>query len=132
MVTNFILSLTSIPQTTYLWTTLVGVTPGSLPYAYAARLGASLYAEEFPPRDPLVLCMAFVGLVASVLMAWKVGAIASRSVSEAIDAPADAKPAARRGPVAPLLSLRRGAPSEREPLAPAKAAGVGVKKSCPA
>ena len=49
VVTNVLLSLTSISHTTYLWRTLVGVTPGSLPYAYAARLGASLY-DEFPPR----------------------------------------------------------------------------------
>jgi hypothetical protein len=113
VVTNVLLSLTSISHTTYLWTTLVGVTPGSLPYAYAARLGASLY-DEFPPRDPLVLCTAVVGLVASVLMAWKVGSIASEALQR-LDEPAAAK--APRGPVAPLRALRRGAaPSEREPL----------------
>ena len=75
--TNVLLSLTSISTRTYLWTCAVGIIPANLPYAYAAQLGASL-AEEFPPRDPLMLSMSILGFVASVAIACKVGSIAKK------------------------------------------------------
>lgn len=42
VLTNFLLSLTSISPFHYVWTTALGVIPGNLPYAYAAEVGASL------------------------------------------------------------------------------------------
>lgn len=79
--TNILLSLTSISHTSYCWTTLVGLVPANLPYAYAAQLGLSLY-EEFPPRDPVMLTLTLGGLVASILIAVKVGKIARKALNK--------------------------------------------------
>ena len=76
---NILLSLTSIRQRTYVWTTFVGTIPSNLPFAYAAQLGLSL-ANEFPPKDPVVLTMTIVGFIASALVAWKIGRIARRTL----------------------------------------------------
>lgn len=69
--TNILLSLTSISVWTYLWTCAVGIIPANFPYAYAAVVGASL-ASEFPPRDPVMLSMSVLGLVATIGVAYKV------------------------------------------------------------
>ena len=79
VVSNILLSLTSIRQRTYVWTTFVGTIPSNLPFAYAAQLGLSL-ANEFPPKDPVVLTMTIVGFIASALVAWKIGRIARRTL----------------------------------------------------
>jgi uncharacterized membrane protein YdjX (TVP38/TMEM64 family) len=71
VLTNILLSLTSLPLGTYLWTCAIGIVPANLPYAYAAELGISL-SEEFPPKDPVMLTMTIIGFVASVGIAWKV------------------------------------------------------------
>ena len=81
VVTNTLLSLTSISQKNYCWTTLVGIVPANLPYAYAAQLGLSLY-DDFPPKDPVMLSMTVLGLVASVVIACKVGMIARRALGK--------------------------------------------------
>ena len=72
VLTNILLSLTSISQFTYLWTCAIGIVPANLPYAYAAQVGVSI-ANEFPPKDPFMLIMTVVGLVASIAIAWKIG-----------------------------------------------------------
>ena len=74
--TNVLLALTSISVPTYLWTTF-GIIPANLPYAYAAVIGAEL-AHEFPPKDPVMLSMSLIGFVATCLIAWKVGSIATK------------------------------------------------------
>ena len=79
VVTNALLSLTSVSHFTYVWTTLVSLVPANLPYAYAAQVGLDL-AQEFPPKDPLVLAFSLFGLLASIAIALKVGSIASRAL----------------------------------------------------
>ncbi len=81
VITNILLSLTSLSHAHYVWTTAVGTIPSNLPYAYAAELGASL-AHEFPPKDPVMLTISIIGLVASVLMAIKVARIANQALSK--------------------------------------------------
>ena len=76
--TNILLSLTSVSVWTYLWTCAVGIIPANFPYAYAAAVGASL-ANEFPPRDPVMLSMSILGLVATIGVVWKVCCRASAS-----------------------------------------------------
>lgn len=80
--TNILLSLTSVSVPTYLWTCAIGIIPSNLPYAYAAVLGAEL-ATQFPPKDPVMLTVTVLGLVASLLIAWKVGMIAKRLLNQA-------------------------------------------------
>ena len=77
VLSNVLLSMTSISQRTYLWTTAVGIVPSNLPFAYVALLGRSMLTE-FPPSDPVLLSLSLVGLAASVLIAWKIGRIATR------------------------------------------------------
>ena len=77
VLTNVLLSLTSISTFTYLWTCAIGIVPANLPYAYAAELGLSM-AQEFPPSDPVMLSMTLLGFVASIAIAYKVGVIATR------------------------------------------------------
>ena len=77
VLTNIMLSLTSISTYTYLWTCTIGIVPANLPFAYAADLGLSM-AHEFPPKDPVMLSMTLIGFIASVAIAWKVGVIAKR------------------------------------------------------
>ncbi len=102
VVTNILLSLTSISHFTYVWTTLIGIIPGNLPYAYAAQLGVSL-AQDFPPKDPVMLSTSILGLVASVLLAWRVGVIANRALRKhgladsSVDPDAPMRPCAESG-----------------------------------
>ncbi len=81
VVSNIVLSLTSISHWTYVWTTAVGIAPSNLPFAYAAQLGAEI-ANEFPPKDPVMLTMTVVGFVASVLIAYKIGKIGKRLLAK--------------------------------------------------
>ena len=74
VVLNIVLSLTSISQFHYVWTTFVGIIPASLPYAYAAVVGMSMY-EEFPPKDPVMLVTSVLGLAASIAVALKLGRV---------------------------------------------------------
>lgn len=71
VLSNILLALTSLSEWTYLWTTAVGIIPSELPYAYATVLGAS-FANEFPPKDPVLLTTTILGLVASLIIACKV------------------------------------------------------------
>ena len=80
--TNILLSLTSISAPTYMWTCAIGIIPANLPYAYAAQLGVEL-ATDFPPKDPVMLSMTLFGLIASILIAYKVGMIAKRLLKKA-------------------------------------------------
>jgi len=74
---NILLALTSVSRWTYCWTTLAGLIPANLPYAYGAALGLSI-ACEFPPKDPVMLSVTLIGFVASVLFVWKIGKIGSK------------------------------------------------------
>jgi len=82
VITNILLSLTSVDTGTYLWTCAVGLIPANLPYAYAAVIGLEL-ASEFPPSDPVMLSVTVLGLAASIAIAWKVGLIATRLLRDA-------------------------------------------------
>lgn len=75
VLSNIMLSLTSISVWTYSWTTIVGLVPSNLPYAIAGQLGREM-AQSFPPKDPLTLIMSIVGFVASIGVAWKLAVIA--------------------------------------------------------
>lgn len=88
VITNFLLALTSIDDFTYVWTVAVGMIPSGLPYAYAAVVGEQVL-HEWPPKDGVVLTVSVIGLVATVLVVYKVGAIATDALAKAgIDSPA--------------------------------------------
>jgi uncharacterized membrane protein YdjX (TVP38/TMEM64 family) len=87
VLSNILLSMTSISQRTYVWTTAVGCLPANLPFAYVALVGKSML-EEFPPRDPVILILSFVGL----RPVWQTAATLRASAAEA----------GHRAPVAPL------------------------------
>ena len=75
VLTNVLLSLTSVSQFTYLWTTLVGEVLTSLPYAYATHVGLNTL-EIGLQQDPLLLLLSCLGICASLAIAWKVGVVA--------------------------------------------------------
>lgn len=79
VLTNTLLSLTSVRPFTYLWTTLVGEIVTSTPIAYAAHVGTHLGDAR---RAPLTLAGSLVGLIASVVFAWKVGVVARETLRE--------------------------------------------------
>ena len=81
VLTNILLSLTSISQWTYIWTCTIGIVPANLPYGYAAIVGMSL-ANEFPPRDPVMLTMSIVGFLATIAVAYKIGVVAKRALAK--------------------------------------------------
>merc|ERR1712216_585917 len=82
VITNILLSLTSISEFAYLWTVFIGEIVPSFPYAYATHVGASLYASEEGRRDPVMLTVSFITLAATVANAWKVGVLAKAALQE--------------------------------------------------
>ena len=82
VITNFLLALTSIDDLTYVWTVAVGMVPSGLPYAYAAVVGEQVL-HEWPPKDGLMLTLSAIGLVATVLVVYKVGTIATDALARA-------------------------------------------------
>ena len=78
VLTNILLSLTSLSHFHYLWTTAVGIVPGNLPYAYAAEVGISL--ADSAHQDPMMLVLTIIGLVASLGIAFKVASLARRAL----------------------------------------------------
>ena len=85
VITNTLLSLTSISQFTYAWTVFVGEVVTSFPYAYATHVGATLVDRDQRQRDPFMLVVSFIGLVASVAIAWKVGVVAKAVLEQKED-----------------------------------------------
>lgn len=81
VLTNTMLSLTSLSTWTYLWTTVIGEIVTSLPYAYATHIGTTLVHDK-GHADPLMMLMSFVGLAASVAMMWKIGVVATTVLKE--------------------------------------------------
>ena len=77
---NFMLALTSVDEWTYLWTSFVGIIPASIPYAYAAVVGEQVLTD-FPPTDPVLLSVSLVGLLATLYVVYKIGAIATHELS---------------------------------------------------
>ena len=82
VLTNAMLSLTSVDAFTYAWTTLAGFLPASIPYAYAAVVGEQVLSD-FPPKDPVMLTVSVLGLVATLLAVWKIGSIAGAELKKA-------------------------------------------------
>jgi len=82
VLTNFLLALTSVDDFTYVWTVTVGMIPSGLPYAYAAVVGEKVL-HEWPPTDGVMLTVSAIGLVATVLVVWKIGAIAADALERA-------------------------------------------------
>jgi uncharacterized membrane protein YdjX (TVP38/TMEM64 family) len=74
VLTNVLLSLTSLSHCHYLWTTAIGIIPGNLPYAYAAEVGITLADTDH--QDPLMITLTLIGLAASVGIAIKVALLA--------------------------------------------------------
>jgi len=74
VLTNVLLSLTSLSHFHYLWTTAIGIVPGNLPYAYAAEVGLTLTDTDH--QDPVMITLTIVGLAASVGIAIKVALLA--------------------------------------------------------
>ena len=75
VITNVLLSLTSVSQFTYMWTCLVGEVLTSLPYAYATHVGLSTL-EIGLGQDSVLLLLSCLGIAASLAIAWKVGVVA--------------------------------------------------------
>ena len=82
VLTNAMLSLTSVDVFTYAWTTLAGFLPASIPYAYAAVVGEAVL-NDFPPKDPVMISFSLLGLTATLLAVWKLGSIASAELKKA-------------------------------------------------
>jgi len=80
VLTNVLLSLTSLSQPHYLWTTAVGIVPGNLPYAYAAKVTAEL--ADASHEDPLMISLTAVGLLASLALALRVATLARRALAK--------------------------------------------------
>lgn len=97
VLSNAMLALTSVDAFTYVWTTFIGFIPAGLPGAYAAVVGEEIL-EEFPPKDPVLITTSVVGLAATILAVWKLGAIAHTELVKAGvtvgDAPTGDRPAA--------------------------------------
>lgn len=90
--TNMLLALTSIDAWTFMWTSLFGFIPGSIPFAYAGVMGVEA-VEDFPPRNPMLLATLLLGVVATLLAAWKLGSIATNELCKAgVDTSAGYKP----------------------------------------
>ena len=81
VITTALFALTSISQFTFLWTLYIGEIVTSLPYAYATHIGEQLVDKQQRHQDPMLLVLSFVGLGASVVVAWKVSLLA-KSVLE--------------------------------------------------
>lgn len=72
---NVLLSMTSISQWTYGWTTLVGLIPANLPYAYGAQLGmflTDIRCSDQRGGDPVMLTVSIIGFIASIVVVYKV------------------------------------------------------------
>jgi len=82
VLTNAMLSLTSVDAFTYAWTTLAGFIPASIPYAYGAVVGEAVL-NDFPPKDPVMISISLLGLTATLLAVWKIGSIASEELKKA-------------------------------------------------
>jgi uncharacterized membrane protein YdjX (TVP38/TMEM64 family) len=78
VLTNILLSLTSLSHFHYLWTTAIGIIPGNLPYAYAAEVGVTL--ADTKHQDPVMLTLTIIGLAASLGIALKVASLARRAL----------------------------------------------------
>jgi len=79
---NVVLSLTSVDAWTYAWTVFIGFIPSGIPFAYAAVVGEAVI-NEFPPKDPVLLSVTLLGLVATVLAVWQVGVLAASEMRKA-------------------------------------------------
>ena len=131
VLSNVLLAMTSISHSTYIWTSAVGFVPANLPFAYAAQLGMSM-AQEFPPKDPVLLTMSILGLVASVAIAWKIGRIATRVLRKhglGGDGAGDAAAGGRGGGMSgsAQLELRSVAPPHPPTLEVAAAQDSGAR-----
>ena len=82
VLTNILLALTSISQTTFVWTLCVGEIVTSFPYAYAAHIGTTLASSSGHGRDPLMLTTSVLGLGATVAVAWKISMVAKSLLEE--------------------------------------------------
>ena len=82
VLTNAMLSLTSVDAFTYAWTTMAGFIPASIPYAYTAVVGEAVL-NDFPPKDPVMISVSLLGLAATLLAVWKLGSIASAELKKA-------------------------------------------------
>ena len=80
--TGAVLSLTSVDAWTYAWTVFIGFIPSGIPFAYAAVVGEAVI-NEFPPKDPVLLSVTLLGLVATVLAVWQVGVLAASEMRKA-------------------------------------------------
>uniref|UniRef100_A0A7S2HRP3 Uncharacterized protein n=1 Tax=Haptolina brevifila TaxID=156173 RepID=A0A7S2HRP3_9EUKA len=67
---------------TYAWTVFVGFIPAGIPYAYVAVLGKAA-ATSFPPKDPVLIVVAALGLGATLLVVWKLGSFARSRLAAA-------------------------------------------------
>jgi len=62
---NLLSGMTTVPLKTFIWTTSLGIIPGSFAYAYLGYAGSTIEAGEgIPPQ--LILAMVFLGLLSLI------------------------------------------------------------------
>ncbi|MDT8370358.1 MAG: TVP38/TMEM64 family protein, partial [Longimicrobiales bacterium] len=92
-VLNYAMGLTGVRLWSYVWTTFLGILPGTFMYVYAGyAAGQIATAAEAGPRGPAYWALIGVGGVATVAVTVLVTRIARRAVEEATEPDSEAGP----------------------------------------
>eukprot|EP00041_Stephanoeca_diplocostata_P007807 m.112783 g.112783 ORF g.112783 m.112783 type:complete len:205 (+) comp17041_c0_seq2:188-802(+) len=78
--TTLLLSLTTIDQFSHMWTTAVGLIPGTVAFVYGGAAGADMASGEMGWGNTIV---TVIGVIASVVATRKIGKIASQALEKA-------------------------------------------------
>lgn len=81
---TLLLALTSVPFEKFCAGTFLGLLPSSLPFAYAGALTRSLSSADTHQKDPLNEAVTVLGLLATLLVSWKVMNIARTALNNAM------------------------------------------------
>ena len=76
VLSSALLSLTSIARSTFLWTTLVGNVPSTLPILLSASAVGQVSSGGESDSGPLSMAVNAISIVAAILVAFKLGRIA--------------------------------------------------------
>jgi len=86
---NYALGLTGVKLRSYIWTSFLGMAPGTFLYVYAGfAAGQVAGAADANPRGPGYWVMLGVGLIATIAATMLVTRVARRTVEEATEAKA--------------------------------------------
>lgn len=68
---NFLAGLTKVPLKTFLWTTAVGIIPGSAVFAYAGQQLGSINSPEDILSKKVIAALAALGFITLAPIVWK-------------------------------------------------------------